>query len=298
MNIAEMRFGWQQQGPLLSGYGYQFAREAELIRPGQKKVVQYESRDHSQRVTPSLLATSVKGVLRNAAAWWVERAAQIEQGNTAKRRYITYDYASARPEAGGWRKAVGVVEWPDQLDPVSRVFGGSGNLSNESSNVLRRQSLVQVGFMQNGLASDALFGEKVDGGKHFFAWEVASGLKDKEKALELEQLRVAAGAHLVIKVQTEATLADYHLAIALSGLSADLVSSGFFRFGRFTSRGYGWVRLVEPQGRSVALAALLEETPLTWEKAESGVALAHKLLGGREPQAVVRAAVKAWLAGQ
>lgn len=295
MNIAEMRFGWLQQGPLLSGYGYQFAREAELIQPGQKKVVQYASRDHAQSVTPSLLATSVKGVLRNAAAWLVEREAQIQQGNARQRRYVTYDYTSARPEQGGWRKAVGVVESAVQLDPVSRCFGGSGNLSNESSNVLRRQSLIQLGFLQNGLASDALFGEKVDGGKHFFAWEAASGLKETDKALELEQLHVAPGAQLVIKVQAAPLLADYQLAIALVGLSTDLVSTGFFRFGRFTSRGYGWVRLLEPQGRSITLAALLDETPPQWKPAANGAALARQLLDGQEPQAVVRAAVKAWL---
>jgi CRISPR/Cas system CSM-associated protein Csm3 (group 7 of RAMP superfamily) len=294
MNVAEMRFGWQQQGPLLSGYGYQFAREAELIRPGQKKVVQYASRDHAQHVTPSLLATAVKGVLRNAAAWLVEREAQVQQGNSAKRRYVTYDYGSARPAEGGWRKAVGVVEHADQLDPVGRIFGGSGNLSNESSNVLRRQSLVQVLFIQNGLNSDALFGEKVDGGKHFFAWEVASGMTDKSKALELEQLRVAPGAQLAVKVQVANDAADYRLAVALIGLSADLISTGFFRFGRFTSRGYGWVRLVEPQGRTVALAALLDGGTPAWQMSTSGSALAQSLLG-TEPMAVIREAVREWL---
>lgn len=295
MNVAEMRFQWQQQGPLLSGYGYQFSREAELIRPGQKKVVQYESRDHGQKITPSLLATSVKGVLRSAAAWLVEREAQIQQGKTAKkRRYVTYDYGSARPAQGGWRKAVDVVEHTEQLDPVSRIFGGSGNLQDESSNVLRRQSLVQLNFLQNGLTSDALFGEKVASGQHYFAWEVAADKTEQGKALELEQLWVAPGAQLAVKVQATHELADYRLALALLGVSADLIGTGFFRFGRFTSRGYGWVRLGAPQGRMMNLAALLDGGMPTWQAAQSGVALAQQMLGN-EPMGVIREAVREWL---
>lgn len=288
LKIADLRFGWQPQGPLLVGYGYAFSREAGLIAAGEKRVTQYASRTREGVLTPSLLATSVKGVFRSAAAWLVEREGQIVQGRAAGWRvYVTCDYGKAIPEAGGWPKAVGTIRRKDALCPVCRTFGGSGCLGDESNNALRQQGIVRFQFDGD---ADALFGRTRQAGRQAFAWEEADGRQ--VKVLQGEQLVTAAGAQMTARVQTDDP-ADYALAVALIGLSADLIDRGFFRFGRFTSRGYGWVRLTAPAGRQMALADLLATGAAEWQAATGSTGLAAALLG-REPWAVLREAVEGW----
>ena len=289
--ITDLSFTWQPQGPLTVGYGYGFSREAGLIGRGEKKVAQYASRNARHELTPSLLATSVKGVFRTAAAWLVEREGQILQAAAADHRaYITCDFGNAVPEK--WRHAVArPPKHQDELCPVCRVFGGSGCLSGESSNLLRRQGIVRFSFDGD---SDALFGTVRTSAGQIFAWEVASG--DRPNPLISEQLRVARDAHLHIRIQADDE-PDGRLAVALIGLSADLISSGFFRFGRFTSRGYGWVRLLGPTGQQINLADLLSGppagSPAGPQTAEHGAALATALLG-QDARQVLAAAVREW----
>ncbi len=275
MAIAQLRFDWEPQAPLLVGYGYEFTREAGLIRRGEKKVVQYQSRNPQHQHEPSLLATSVKGVFRSAAAWLVERTGQMAQSpGTRSRRFITCDYGNALPEKGGWRKEVVRLVREDQLCPVCRVFGGTGCLSGASRNVLRQQGAVRFRFDEQ---RDALFGTVRPAGSQVFAWEVASADKTPNPLLS-EQLRTPHGQHLCVEIQADDP-ASYQLGISLIALSADLISSGFFRFGRFTSRGYGWVQLRRPAGRQIGLGNLIEDVMPSWQTADSAVSLAGQLLG-------------------
>lgn len=298
MNIYELQFAWHPQGPLLSGYDYKFSREAEYIAPHDKKIGQYESRKKEQnehKLTPSLLATSAKGVFRSTAAWLVEREGQILQGSGARRRYITADYADALPGRGQLSNAVQAVRRLDRPCPVSRVFGGGGGVQGKSRNALRRQGLVRLSFRQSDGSSDALFGHVESRRNQNFAWEVASGRK---QPLETETLVVGSAPHLLVQIQPQdhvSGAADVELAVALVCLAADLISTGFFRFGRFTSRGYGWVRLTEPSGRVLRLHALERGWASAAERRPvNGMALAEALLQ-KDPRTVVRETVRRWL---
>lgn len=295
MNIIELGFAWRPQGPLLSGYDYKFSREAEYTAPHEKKTKQYESRNPQGQLTPSLLATSTKGVFRSAAAWLVEREGQIVQGSGARRRYITADYADALPQRGPLQDAVRKVQRLDGLCPIGRVFGGGGGVAGESRNALRRQGLVRFSFQQADRSSDALFGHIRSRRDQNFAWEIASG---KNQPLETETLVVGDAPRLVVQIGVPnqwAGAADQELAVALVCLAADLISTGFFRFGRFTSRGYGWVRLTEPSGSVLRLESMEKGwVSATERRPESGAALAADLLG-RDAHDVVRDVVSRWL---
>ena len=90
---------------------------------------------------------------------------------------------------------------------------------------------------------------------------------------------------------------DARLAVALVGLSADLITTGFFRFGRFTSRGYGWVRLEAPDRpsawpwqtccRRVQTAGRMPKAAQVWPL----------LCWAGMPRAVLSEAVQEWYGG-
>ena len=303
MKLTEMRFEWLPRGPLLSGYDYKFSREAEIIKGGEKKVAHYRSRTADHALTPSLLATAAKGVFRSAAAWLVERQGQrLQSEDDAERHYITADYVHAVPTKGGWRKKFGKLERKGAyfgLDPVARIFGDTGGTPEKSSNAMRRQGLVRFSFDSGDqLDTDALFGNPKNAGRQTFAWEEASN--GKVKPLLSERLIPNQPARLNIRLTSGHQAhdeADHRLGIALLCLSADLISTGFFRFGRFTSRGYGWVRLTNPaaeQSDLADLAALAGPIQAAQISADSGSALAQNLLG-TDPWAVIEKEVKAWM---
>lgn len=303
MKITEMKFTWLPQGPVLSGYGYGFSREAGLIERGEKKVVQYASRDETKELTPSFLATAAKGVFRSAAAWIVEREGQVQhQGNDSERVYITSEYIHARPEKGGWTKAIGALNHRDErdfgLDPVARIFGDTGGIPQKSSNSMRRQGLVRFSFDTGALKdSDALFGTVRPGGRQTFAWEEASDRKPNP--LLTEKFTPVDPARLVVRLQSgehRRSEEDYKLGIALICLSADMISTGFFRFGRFTSRGYGWVRLSDPDAVSHSLLDKVSGKAGMSASGGSGMALGQELLG-ESPWDIVRDQVAEWING-
>ena len=74
-------------------------------------------------------------------------------------------------------------------------------------------------------------------------------------------------------------------ALALVSLSADLIGSGLFRFGRFVSRGYGVVRLTFDGGERTDLHTLLrDKPPAAWEAPEL-----------KEMHETIRVIVQEWL---
>jgi len=84
--------------------------------------------------------------------------------------------------------------------------------------------------------------------------------------------------------------------VALVCLAADLISSGFFRFGRFTSRGYGVVRLIPYKYFYGSLPDLLatEDDPCKPSEVSSGYELAEKLLK-HDPLKVIKEVVSEYV---
>jgi len=128
---------------------------------------------------------------------------------------------------------------------------------------------------------------------YFFAHEQINN--GDGEPLEIEALNVKEG---VLFLELRLDPAD-NLAVALVCLAADLISSGFFRFGRFTSRGYGVVRLVPYKHFYGSLSNLLaaDKVPYKPSGVGSGYELARKLLE-QDPLEVVRQAVRKYVGSE
>lgn len=272
--VATLYFTWKQVGALHSGYGYGLAQALGKIARGARRSAQLETHEGIEgKPTPAFLASSVKGVFRSASAWLVERAAR-ELGATT---YATCDYHSAVP--GRWQEQFDVPK-AQGFCPICQVYGGAGCLAavrRERDETLRRQlSRVRFTFQD---ADDALHGRAQWSREQTFAWEAASG---KRGRLEIENFTPHARPQPRLEARFDP--AD-DFALALVTLSADLIGSGLFRFGRFVSRGYGVVRLAADGGECTDLRTLLRSgEPLFWEAP-----------GLEEMQETVRTTVQDWL---
>jgi hypothetical protein len=279
--VAILRWNWQPAGPLVTGYSQNLAEAAGLIQRGEPKVVNLQTRDAGHQLGPAFLASSVKGVLRTAAAWLVERAAAEKGAET----FVTCDYGRGVPDRQRPRLGVRAREG---LCPVCRVFGGAGCLGEEVAPAQRRQGRVRFVFNR---ADDATHGEVQDSPPYRWAWEQ---IEDRGQELVIEQLQFAPDTVLEARIEPAD---DFALALLL--LVGDLAGSGFFRFGRFTTRGYGVVRLWPRSYFVGGLAALLAGGGMTLKPVEAGQngrGLTQALLG-RDPLALVAEEVRAWMKG-
>jgi CRISPR/Cas system CSM-associated protein Csm3 (group 7 of RAMP superfamily) len=267
----------------VTGYSQNLAQATNEIQRGARQVVNLRTHDATPAhpLRPSFLATSVKGVFRAAAAWLVERAAR----ELGAQSYATCGYALAVPESQ--RPRLGVHQRTG-LCPVCRVFGGTGCLSGSDVAPAQRQ-VGRVAFTFNR-ANDAAHGTTTASPPYRFAWEQVEG---RGKPLLIEHLHFEPDTALTARVDD----AD-DFALALLWLAGDLISSGFFRFGRFTSRGYGVVRLTPATYTCHDLASLLAgatPAPTPLDTVTSGYAAAQTLLD-TSPHAVLNDTVQRWVA--
>jgi CRISPR/Cas system CSM-associated protein Csm3 (group 7 of RAMP superfamily) len=278
--MAQLQWRWRPAGPFATGYSQNLAQAAGLIERGARQVINLQTRDAGHELGPSFLASSVKGVFRTAAAWLVERAARQQDADG----FVTCDYGEAVPER---RKAGLVLQKREGLCPVCRVFGGSGCLSGrEGTPAQRQQGRVRFSFAR---ADDAAHGRVEKSPPYRFAWEQ---VEQRGERLIVQQLQFDPDAVLEVRIEP----AD-EFALALLWLAGDLVSSGFFRFGRFTTRGYGVVRLQPTAYLWQSLDALLsgeEPVPQSVDGEQSGKEIAGTIMD-REPLEIVKATVKEWL---
>jgi CRISPR/Cas system CSM-associated protein Csm3 (group 7 of RAMP superfamily) len=277
--VAILRWNWQPASPLVTGYSQNLAEAAGLIQRGEPKVVNLQTRDAGHQLGPAFLASSVKGVLRTAAAWLVERAA-AEQGAET---FVTCDYGRGVPDRQRPRLGVRAREG---LCPVCRVFGGAGCLGEEVAPVQRRQGRVRFVFNR---ADNATHGEVQNSPPYRWAWEQ---IEDRGQELVIEQLQFAPDTVLEAWIEPAD---DFALALLL--LVGDLAGSGFFRFGRFTTRGYGVVRLRPAAYLVGGLDALLARDSLTLmpiEKRQSGRAVGRTLIE-RDPLELLKETIHDWL---
>jgi CRISPR/Cas system CSM-associated protein Csm3 (group 7 of RAMP superfamily) len=277
---ALLRWRWQPAGPLVTGYSQNLAQAAGEIKRGARQVINLQTRDDDHKLGPSFLASSVKGVFRSAAAWLVERTAR-QQGES---RFVTCDYGEAVPER---KRTELVLPKREGLCPICRVFGGSGCLSGrEGTPAQRQQGRVRFAFAH---ADDAAHGSVKDSPPYRFAWEQ---VEDRGRDLIVQQLQFDSNAMLEARVEP----AD-DFALALLWLAGDLISSGFFRFGRFTTRGYGVVRLQPEAHLRQSLDVLLSGgalAPQSVDGKQSGKEIAHTMLE-HDPHQIVSKVVTDWL---
>jgi CRISPR/Cas system CSM-associated protein Csm3 (group 7 of RAMP superfamily) len=265
--LCLLTFHWKGTSPLHSGYSSDFAKFAKGV--GSEKIsVNLETRDADHNLVDSFLASSVKGIFRTASAWLVEKIARDALDQT---QFVTCDYWG---EDAPQDKRMGC--------PVCQVYGGSGCRVVDGLYRERAKATFTFGT-DNALHPQT----RVRG--YNFAHEQISGKLDKK--LEVESLQVENSVFLHIRLNP----AD-GLPVALTCLATDLISSGFFRFGRFTSRGYGVVRLVPHKHFYGSLADLLaaDDDPCEPSGVGSGYELARNLLG-QGPLEVVKEAVRKYV---
>jgi len=269
-----IRWKWEWSGPLVSGLSQQVAIAADLIEPRAASVVNLRTRAAPGQPKPAFLATSVKGVFRSVGAWLIERLAR---DRWRLDHYLTCDYGQSLPEK--WSRARPAAQ--AALCPACRIFGGAGCLSTAEGDAPRLRLKSPLAFTFAG-GSDAYHGEVAQGGPYRFAWQQVA---NKKGGLAIERLQPPPdGVELVARLETGSAAHQ-----ALLFLAGDLISSGFFRFGRFTSRGHGLVRLT-PQAHCLAgLHDLLAGDPLAWtDLPDGGTGLeAARLVLAAEPLELV-----------
>lgn len=286
--IAFLTWQWQAASRLHTGTGQNLAEYSGRISHNAKNNVNLETHRTPDNLAPAFLASSVKGVFRSVAAWWIERTAR-ELGET---QYVTCDYNSALETTNRPRQtdpARRQRPFSNRLCPVTLVFGGltCPPESERDKVALRRQ--VSRTYFFFGRQRDAFHGTVAKGATYHFSWERAENSWKKE--LHIEELEASGAVELVVRLD-EAS--DY--ALALLWLAGDLVSSGAFRFGKFTSRGFGHVRL-----QPIALARAPLDTWLGSEQVVvepislmTGLAAAQHHLG-EDPRVIVKEFVRQWL---
>lgn len=277
-DFARLQWQWQPVAPLVTGYSQNLAEAAGEIQRGERNVVNLKTHASGGRLGPSFLATAVKGVFRTTAAWLIERIAR-EQGAD---RYVTCDYGLAVPaERRRWL----VLRRDSGLCPVCQVFGGAGCLNdNKVAPAQRQQGRVRFAFTG---ADDAAHGSVTDSEHYHFTWEQ---VEDSGKPLVVQQLHFAPETVLDARIEP----AD-DFALALLWLAGDLISSGFFRFGRFTTRGYGVVRLPPNAFIYQSLRdVLLKEVNLAEISEENGYGAAKMALS-KDPLNAVSQQLTSWL---
>jgi CRISPR/Cas system CSM-associated protein Csm3 (group 7 of RAMP superfamily) len=281
--IAFLWWDWRTDSPLHTGYSQNLAEFTGRRERGSRQSINLETHVDPDTLQPAFLASSVKGVFRQAAAWLLERSAR-ELGET---RFVTCDYAGALDTK--WQQGPDNRLTNHALCPACQVFGGAGCRSalgkDASAGVQRLKSPVSFGF---GDRNDAFYGETEFSPGYFFTWQQ---LLNKGQALQVEQLKQAENILLLARLDPASSF-----SLALLWLAADLISSGAFRFGRFSSRGYGVVRLKPAMVFQASMAELLDEPGPTPKPvvSDSGFAIAEQTLT-QNPLAVVNEFIQKWL---
>lgn len=219
----------------------QFALEydhelAEEIRAGAKPKTSHHLRlrrtpcDFGQEQPsppPSVMVSSIKGVLRSATAWLLE---SLGRNGTTQGCSVTSEYSmSGRREA---QKAGGTC-------PVQLLLGGLGQ---DGKGGLRSPVRVFARRVLDSNPHSSFFACK--GQEHWktkpllFSWQFQHSKPGELLKMETSELT---DAFLVTEIQPGI---HAHYALLAVCLAMDLISTGFFRIGGFSTRGYGVIRCV------------------------------------------------------
>jgi len=252
---------WQlEPAPLLhTGVSLDFAKAffGQQREPHSRNLRLSQPQNPAQ-LTPALLVSSLKGVWRTAFAWLCEMLAQDQ--------FLTSDY---------WPEK----EWPaDKACPVRTVFGGplpqpstaTGQKTNQDQASSARGLVRFLASAGSYWPATARKDWTTDAAKFRFARKLLQDRQRDQALLRIETIKLDENSCVVTEIQPGPHATAALLALCLA---ADLISAGFFRVGRFTSRGFGIVRLIPVSVDTRTLIDMLEDRGTGSPGADSGFAL-------------------------
>lgn len=245
-----LRITWRllAPGPLFSGVDRQMIQALENKKStagasfdvDERASYNLQLRDQSGTFTHVIPLSSVKGIFRAGAAWLLERLAPLP--NTTPWLPLTSDYGDQRRSA-------------QKPCPLQEIFGGAG--SEEREGIQGRRSLLRVYAERSGEADSCLrasmdrdrWSEKL-----YFARSIDDNSEEKA-FIKIQAFYLRDGDSLVTEIDDGPQAQAALLTVCLV---SDLISSGFFRLGGFTSRGFGIVRLLPQKVSGGKLFQFLE----------------------------------------
>ncbi|MCL6528472.1 MAG: hypothetical protein K6T57_16595 [Thermaceae bacterium] len=221
-----------------------------------------------EQLTPALLVSSLKGVFRAAMAWLLEKIAR-DNGWADQRRPCVSDYRSEQDQ--------------NLPCPLRAILGGplpvehSGQGTEKSEKGLIRFLAPHGSYFSSQVRENWQKEEN----RFRFARKLLQDKQRDQALLHLETIRLDENSCVVTEITPGPPATAALLALCLA---ADLISAGFFRVGRFTSRGFGVIRLRPVRAACGTLADYLEGTSRTQDFSAdlTGLELAQEL-GFNEP---------------
>jgi|GEM_PF-2117869 len=213
--------------------------------------------DAPGQLTPALLVSSLKGVFRAAMAWLLEKIAR-DKGWADQQHPCTSDYRSEKDK--------------NLRCPLRAILGGPLPVEQPGQDTEKSEK----GHIRFLAPHGSYFSGRVRGNwqqkenRFRFARKLLQDRQRDQALLHIETIKLDENSCVV----TEIAPGRYtHAALLALCLAADLISAGFFRLGRFTSRGFGIVRLIPVSVDTRTLIDLLEERGTERPGADSGFEL-------------------------
>ncbi|MDO9263643.1 MAG: RAMP superfamily CRISPR-associated protein, partial [Desulfosalsimonadaceae bacterium] len=224
------------QGLMMSGISQDFAKAFWQINAKKASFNLYLSDPESpERLTPAVMVSSIKGVIRSAMGWLFEK---IRLDMKFDDKPCTSDY---------WREG----DWPSGRQcPLRLIFGGPmPGTGNENETVRSQRGLIR--FSSRSASNNS--GSYIVRSLHRTDWQNEEGKNDRRypfarsnnesdgynDGLNIEALK---SDSFLLRTEIEPGPHSKPALVALC-LAVDLLGAGFFRLGRFSTRGLGAVRM-------------------------------------------------------
>jgi len=213
-------------------------------------------------LTPALLVSSLKGVIRSAMAWLFEKTAR-QCGWASQQKPFTSDY------------------WQGEKDftypcPVRAILGGPLPLRYPAEDHKKTESASAKGLINFSAPPGAFFQARArenwndeTQASFRFARKLLYDCQRDKALLNIETIEID-NPQLITEISPGLHSTAALLALCLA---ADLISAGFFRLGRFTSRGFGIIRLTPVSVCTGTLVDFLNENAQNLPGAASGIEL-------------------------
>ncbi len=256
---------FQPLSPLHTGVSLDFAKafHGQQREPHSRNLRLSQPQNPAQ-LTPALLVSSLKGVWRSAFAWLVEKIAR-EQGLADQQSPMTADY---------WQ---GKEEDYAKKCPVRAIFGGPlPQRKMTAGQEVSKDQAAARGLVRFLASAGSYWPATVrtdwceDAARFRFARKLLQDKQRDQALLHIETINLDEDSWVITEIQPGPHALPALIALCLA---ADLISAGFFRVGRFTSRGFGLVRLKPVSVCSGSLVDFLEDRAAELPGADSGFQL-------------------------